>query len=104
LNFANSIQIFAISKLAKDHVTVVLTGEGADELFVDTGSSSNDAAIFGGYRVFSKSNLERIHLLGKHRLEKIVRFSKYSPDEAFLYNAGFLDKHFIQEMLPRYPF
>ena len=33
LNFANSIQIYAISKLAKDFVTVVLTGEGADELF-----------------------------------------------------------------------
>jgi asparagine synthase (glutamine-hydrolysing) len=33
LNFANSIQIYAISKLAKKHVTVVLTGEGADELF-----------------------------------------------------------------------
>ena len=33
LNFANSIQIFALSKLAKEEVTVVLTGEGADELF-----------------------------------------------------------------------
>ncbi len=33
LNFANSIQIYAISKLAKEFVTVVLTGEGADELF-----------------------------------------------------------------------
>lgn len=33
LNFANSVHIYAISKLAKDFVTVVLTGEGADELF-----------------------------------------------------------------------
>ena len=32
LNFANSVHIYAISKLAKEHVTVVLTGEGADEL------------------------------------------------------------------------
>ena len=29
LNFANSIQIYAISKLARESVTVVLTGEGA---------------------------------------------------------------------------
>lgn len=33
LNFANSVQIYAISKLARENVTVVLTGEGADELF-----------------------------------------------------------------------
>lgn len=34
LNFSNSIHIYAISKLAKEFVTVVLTGEGADELFL----------------------------------------------------------------------
>lgn len=33
LNHANSVQIYHISKLAKEYVTVVLTGEGADELF-----------------------------------------------------------------------
>lgn len=33
LNFANSVHIYAVSKLARQHVTVVLTGEGADELF-----------------------------------------------------------------------
>ena len=33
LNFANSVHIYAVSELARRHVTVVLTGEGADELF-----------------------------------------------------------------------
>lgn len=33
LNFANSVHIHALSKLARERVTVVLTGEGADELF-----------------------------------------------------------------------
>ena len=33
LDFANSVHIFALSQLAKKHVTVVLTGEGSDELF-----------------------------------------------------------------------
>ncbi len=28
LNFANSVHIYAVSKLAKEHVTVVLTGRG----------------------------------------------------------------------------
>lgn len=34
LHFANSVQIYALSRLAKQYVTVVLTGEGADELFL----------------------------------------------------------------------
>jgi asparagine synthase (glutamine-hydrolysing) len=33
LNHANSVQLYHISKLAKQFVTVVLTGEGSDELF-----------------------------------------------------------------------
>ena len=33
LDFANSVHIFALSRLAKQYVTVVLTGEGSDELF-----------------------------------------------------------------------
>ena len=33
LDFANSVHIFALSELAKRQVTVVLTGEGSDELF-----------------------------------------------------------------------
>jgi len=33
LNFANSVHIFAVSQLARHDVKVVLTGEGADEMF-----------------------------------------------------------------------
>ena len=33
LDFANSVAEGALSELAKRHVTVVLTGEGSDELF-----------------------------------------------------------------------
>ena len=33
LNFANSVHIYALSRLSRDRVKVVLTGEGADELF-----------------------------------------------------------------------
>jgi asparagine synthase (glutamine-hydrolysing) len=81
LNFANSVHIFAVSKLARQHVTVVLTGEGADELF-------------GGYpRYYIPRLLEAVQripaalrsplfaLLGKapdSRLRKLAQFGKRS--------------------------
>ncbi|MBM4340563.1 MAG: asparagine synthase (glutamine-hydrolyzing) [Deltaproteobacteria bacterium] len=103
LNFANSIQIYAISKLAKEHVTVVLTGEGADELF---GGYPRYLLprVSGWFRTipsFLRNGILRGGgLLEDHRLEKIGRFSNYSLDEAILYNSSFLDKDFIQEVLP----
>lgn len=33
LNHANSVQIYLLSRYAKNYVTVILTGEGADEIF-----------------------------------------------------------------------
>ncbi len=33
LNHANSVQIYLLSRFAKNYVTVILTGEGADEIF-----------------------------------------------------------------------
>ena len=105
LNFANSIQIYAISKIAKEHVTVVLTGEGADELF---GGYPRYLLprVSGWFRhipSFLRDGILRgSGLLGDHRLEKITRFSNYSSDEAILYNSSFLDGDFIREMQPQF--
>jgi asparagine synthase (glutamine-hydrolysing) len=90
LNFANSVQIFAISELAKQHVTVVLTGEGADELF-------------GGYpryyipRLLAPldrlpANLAKaLRFLTRfsddHRIHKLRNYAAQSPRDRLLYNA-----------------
>ncbi len=64
-----AISLFFISKLAKEHVTVVLSGEGADE-------------IFAGYDFYKYMLVtERWHrLLGKTMSGRVAdRFSRYLP-------------------------
>jgi asparagine synthase (glutamine-hydrolysing) len=90
LDFANSIQIFALSRLAKQHVTVVLTGEGSDELFT-------------GYPRYRIPDLVRLYrylpapmrrlaasLVNDHRLAKLERYASVEPSDVLLYNASYL--------------
>lgn len=90
LNFANSVQIYAISKLARETVAVVLTGEGADELF-------------GGYPRYYiprlLAPLQRLpkpvraacggllNLVPDHRAHKLRDFILQSVDDMLLYNS-----------------
>lgn len=100
LNFANSVHIFAVSKLAREHVTVVLTGEGADELF-------------GGYpRYYVPRMLQYLHripalfrtplfaLLARspdNRLRKLAHFARSSPRDVLLYNCTGTDARQVQQ-------
>jgi asparagine synthase (glutamine-hydrolysing) len=91
LNFSNSVHIYAISKLAKEFVTVVLTGEGADELFL-------------GYPRYQiprlAQNLKRLSWLAgpllnmamrigqDHRLEKLSYYLNHSLRDVMLMNSA----------------
>jgi asparagine synthase (glutamine-hydrolysing) len=98
LDFANSVQIFALSRLAKEHVTVVLTGEGSDELF----------AGYPRYRIPDLATMYRYvpgllrraaAAVGDHRLGKLARYADVSPNEAILYNSSYLRPDVVQTML-----
>jgi asparagine synthase (glutamine-hydrolysing) len=102
LNFANSVHIFAVSELARQHVTVVLTGEGADELF-------------GGYpRYYIPRIVERIEQLPgavrwaatalldtqkDDRFKKLARFARRSMDEGLLLNTTGVDPTQVRALL-----
>lgn len=104
LNFPNSVQIYAISKLAKEHVTVVLTGEGADELF----GGYPRYHIPGIARYFRKFPSPLLKLLKNffditplsHYYNKAYNLVNQSEYDAVLLNSGFLDRDSLKLILP----
>jgi asparagine synthase (glutamine-hydrolysing) len=100
LNYPNSVLIYAISKLAKQFVTVVLTGEGADELF-------------GGYpRYYIPSIVARLQkipsplrkiagygfrLVKDHRVDKLRTYLGMSIDNVLMYNSATMGQNNIEQ-------
>jgi asparagine synthase (glutamine-hydrolysing) len=102
LNFANSVQIYAISKLAKEHVTVVLTGEGADELFAGY-PRYQIPQLVATLQKFPQFFIPLLKLAAKvtndHRIEKLLKFSTSSIDDTILLNNASVDREYLINIL-----
>ena len=89
LDFPNSVHIFALSRLSKQRVTVVLTGEGSDELFAGY-PRYRIPGLARSYRyVPSPLRALAAAVSGDHRLRKLNRFASAPADDALLFNASY---------------
>ncbi len=102
LTHPHTVQLLLLSKFAREHVTVVLTGEGADE-------------VFGGYpryhipllahrlwrvpRVLSGALLRMSRLAQNRRLTKLFE-TLHSTEQSMIDNARFVPKSDLDAMFP----
>ncbi len=101
LDFANSVHIYGLSRLTRQFVTVVLTGEGSDELFGGypryriPGLARYASAIPGPLRRLAAS------VTGDSRLVKLDRFAALGQEEALLYNSSYLRPEVARQLAPK---
>lgn len=105
LNFPNSVHMYAICRLAKEFVTVVLTGEGSDELFAGY-PRYLIPRLMDYYRRMPMSARRVLQagasLFRDHRIEKLRGFASVSLEDIILYNSSFLNRDFLSGVLPDY--
>ena len=102
LDFANSVHIFALSRLAKQHVTVVLTGEGSDELFAGYPRYRiPDLAESIGYVPAPLRQLRRQLSRRPPPREAGSLRGSASPDDVLLYNSSYLRPELVAAVCAR---
>ncbi|HTM31102.1 MAG TPA: asparagine synthase (glutamine-hydrolyzing) [Vicinamibacterales bacterium] len=102
LDFANSVQIFALSRLSKQEVTVVLTGEGSDELFAGY-PRYRIPDLSRSYRLVPRPVRRALTAVGDHRFAKLDRYASTGAEDALLYNASYLRPELVAELAPSLP-
>jgi asparagine synthase (glutamine-hydrolysing) len=101
LDFANSVHIFALSRLAKQQVTVVLTGEGSDELFAGYPRYRIPELVSHWRRIPAALRRMMARLTGDHRLAKLERYAQMAGDDAVLFNPSYLSAELVGELAPK---
>ncbi|HET7218517.1 MAG TPA: asparagine synthase (glutamine-hydrolyzing) [Vicinamibacterales bacterium] len=103
LDFANSVHIFALSELAKRHVTVVLTGEGSDELFAGY-PRYRIPGLARSYRHVPAPMRKLIgNVIQDHRLQKLDRYASTEPEDILLFNSSYLRPDVVTGIAPDLP-
>lgn len=101
LDFANSVHIFALSRLSKQKVTVVLTGEGSDELFAGYPRYRIPGLVASYRHVPSGVRRLAATLTRDHRLSKLHRFASADEQDVLLYNTSYLSPDIVSDLCPR---
>jgi asparagine synthase (glutamine-hydrolysing) len=94
LSHPNSVPLYVLSGLAREHVKVVLTGEGADELFA--GYPRYHIARLRGTldrlpRAARSGAAAILSAIPGHRAAKAARMLPLSVDDAILFNSAYVD-------------
>jgi asparagine synthase (glutamine-hydrolysing) len=106
LNHPNSVPIHHICKLAKEYITVILTGEGSDELFAGYPRYfiPRLCRLFGG----TPTKLRRVagglfNLSPSHRFKKLGYFLPQSLEDIAVFNSYFVDRDLARSVLTDVP-
>ncbi|MCG7953708.1 MAG: asparagine synthase (glutamine-hydrolyzing) [Candidatus Thiodiazotropha endolucinida] len=104
LHFSNSVHILALSELAKHNVTVVLTGEGADELFLGYPRYLIPELLnkIRGISWITSPILKILaSIISDHRLKKLNDFSSLDKNSLLMLNSAVNQKDVVDSAMKR---